>query len=108
MAKKGDRRARTARRAAARRHDKLVRDVRRLMALEPGASPEHPIEVRSTSQIEPHARTLRCLLCAVGLQVVDQRAYVQNGRVYRALVMRCPQCDERREVHYVAMPPLHA
>ena len=105
MAKKSNTRARTERRAAARRRDKLARELRRLWALEPGASPEHPIEVRATSQIEPQARSLRCF-CDVGLQIEDQRAYVRSGRVFRALTMRCPRCGERREVHFVAAPPL--
>lgn len=106
MAKKSSGRARTERRAAARRRAKLARDVRKLQGLEPGASPDHPIEVRSTSQIDPHARSLRCLLCDVGLQIEDQRGYVHMGRVHRALVMRCPRCGEGREVHFAALPPL--
>jgi hypothetical protein len=106
VAKKGDKRPRAVRRAAARRREKLVREVRKLQALEPGASAEHPIEVTSTSQIEPHARSLRCLLCDTGLQIEDQRAFVRGGRVHRALAMRCPRCGEAREVHFVAAPPL--
>ena len=86
--------------------EELAAEVRRLHALEPGASPDHPIEVRSTSQIEPQARSLRCLLCDQGLQIADQRAYVGGGRVFRALTLRCPRCGEAREVHFVALPPL--
>ncbi len=103
MAKK---RARSERREAARRLDKLVRDKKKLIALEPGASADNPIEVRSASVIDTHARSLDCPRCGPHYRIVDQTARVSGALVRRILQLRCARCGEGREVHFVVVEPL--
>ena len=64
---------------------------------EPGFSPEKPIRVDSTSQIEPHVRGMQCPSCGVSLQVVEHLARPAS-RVVRT---RCAQCGREPEIHFV-------
>ena len=78
MAKK---RPRTERRERERALDKLARDREKLARLELGGSAERPIELESASQVEPHARSLRCTRCEVILpRSRGQRDYAAWSR----------------------------
>jgi RNase P subunit RPR2 len=100
------RRPRAERREAERRADKLVRDRKKLMALEPGGTSEHPIAVISSSQIEPHARSLHCARCGPELVIVDQIARVVDARVRRKVELRCKRCGDVRIAHFVIIERL--
>lgn len=89
-----------------RHHEALARDRRRLHALEPGGSADHPIEVASASVIEPHARGLDCARCGPMLRIVEQASHVVAGRVMRTVRLRCAHCGDDRVVHYGIVPPL--
>ncbi|MBM4358866.1 MAG: hypothetical protein FJ096_12250 [Deltaproteobacteria bacterium] len=99
-------RARSARREAERAAEKLVRDRRKLHALEPGGAVDNPIEVSSASVIEPHGRSLPCARCGPHLRIVDQSARVLGGLVRRVLVLECARCGEPRVAHYAIVAPL--
>lgn len=106
MANKKKERARTARRRAERAAEKLARDRRKLQALEPGGSPDNPIEVKSASLIDPKARDLRCARCDRTMDIVDERSGVREGRVARAVELRCRHCGELRTAHFAVVAPL--
>lgn len=99
-------RARSDRREGERKLDKLTRDRRKLHALEPGSSSDNPIEVVSTSVIEPKVRSFECPRCGPQLRVTDQAARVVAARVHRIMTMRCTQCGETRELHFAVVAPL--
>jgi hypothetical protein len=94
-------RARTQRRAADRRSEKLLHDRLRLAALEPGGSVERPIRVTSASQIDPTVRSLVCPACGQRLYAAHERASVVGGLVRRAVDLECRHCTHRRTAHFV-------
>ena len=100
-------RARTERRTAARRNEKLASARARLETIDPGASPDRPIELVSPSQVDVVARSLRCPRCDVGLYIVHERGHVLGGRVCRAVELECRQCGRRRTAHFAFGPVPH-
>ena len=93
-------RARTARRAAARASDKLARQRERLFELEPGGSAERPIDVESSSVVEPRAAALECPRCQVGFRVEAHRAPSSPGMRLREAEVSCPRCGQRRSIWF--------
>lgn len=91
---------RTARRAAERDARKLVRDRERLAALEPGGSPERPIEVPSPSVIELRARGTPCPQCAGELAVDDH----QTEAGLRVVSVTCRRCHVSRRLWFRLAP----
>jgi len=85
---------------------KLTETRRKLHALEPGGSEDHPVEVVSSSVIEPHARGLACARCGPELRIVDQAAFVKGAHVRRRVTLRCARCGDARVAHYVIVQPL--
>ncbi len=100
MAGKKKKRARSERRAKLRKLDKLAQQRRKLIALEPGASIDRPIEVDATSQIAGAVRDLRCAGCNEGLRSDHETATVQGGRVVRTVQLKCRQCGEARTAYF--------
>ncbi len=104
MAKKPSR-PRTERRAAERAGVKLADARMKLALLEPGGSPERPIEVTSASVVEPHAASLPCAACGertrvdehVALTVGDDRGTPRSLRVAK---VRCTRCGTRRAIYF--------
>ena len=99
-------RPRSERRASERRQEKLVKDKLKLIALEPGAAAENPIQVGSASVIDTIARSLECARCGPELAIVDQTARVVLARVRRIVELRCKRCGAARTAHFVVAPPL--
>jgi hypothetical protein len=97
------RRARSERRERERAMQRLVRDKQKLAALEPGGSPERPIEVASSSVIPVRARSLRCPLCDGSLRLDEESA---QSAILRAAHMTCASCGVRREIWFVIRPSL--
>jgi len=98
-------RARSARRQLERDTAKLTRDRERLAMLEPGGAAERPLEVDSASQVEPEARSQRCLRCE-GELVIDEHAAqtVGNDRL-RVARLACPRCGARRALWFRLRAP---
>lgn len=90
--KKKQARARTARRDAERDRAKLAHARRRLLLLEPGGSPERPLEVTSASVIETRATSTRCPDCEGSLRVDEHLARAQAGALLRQVRLRCRDC----------------
>jgi endogenous inhibitor of DNA gyrase (YacG/DUF329 family) len=93
-------RARTARRAALRASDKLARQRERLFQLEPGGTPDRPIDVDSSSVVEPRAAALECPRCQLPFRVEAHRAPSSPGMRLREAEVSCPRCGQRRSVWF--------
>ena len=75
----------------------LVRDRERLAALEPGGSPEHPIELVSASVVETRTRALSCPQCEGQYRIHDHRA---PSAGLRAVDVKCQLCGTPRTLYF--------
>jgi predicted RNA-binding Zn-ribbon protein involved in translation (DUF1610 family) len=98
-------RARTSRRAALRAADKRVEQRARLMSLEPGGSPERPIEIESPSVVELRASAFLCPRCEVAFRVEAHRAPSVEGMRLREAEVACPRCGQRRSIWFRLVGP---
>src|SRR5262249_26798394 len=99
---------RAGRRARAREHAELVRELERLARTRPGGAPERPIEVASPAQVDPMADATPCPLCEAGLRLEEHRAETVRGVRLRVAAMRCTRCGVRRALYFrLASSPLH-
>lgn len=94
--------ARASRREAERAGVKLAEARLRLARLEPGGSPERPIEVVSASAVEPHAAGLACAACGGGTRVLEHAAVSapDGARTLRVVRVRCSRCAVERELYF--------
>ncbi len=84
-----------AQRRKAERATRKLEDARlKLALLEEGFSADRPIAVDSASQIEPHARSMRCPMC-------DEPFHVLEHDARRVVRVGCKRCGRRFEVHFV-------
>lgn len=86
-------RARTKRREQERQAKKLADARVKLALLDEGYSADRPIVVDSASQIEPHARSLRCPVDDTPFQILEHDAR-------RVVVVACKQCGRRFQLHF--------
>jgi len=93
--------ARAIRRARAREHEGLVRDLERLARLEPGGSPERPIVIDSPARVEIIAQAKPCPLCGGPLRVEEHAAAVSAGVRLRIARVACSQCRTRRSFYFM-------
>jgi hypothetical protein len=105
MSRKSDT-PRGQRRAAERAARKLVQSRQKLASLEPGGSPERPIEVTASPVIDVRARSLRCPLCQGAFELEDHTASTVGGRALRAAHVRCLQCGVKRSLWFRITSPL--
>lgn len=91
------RRERTARRLEQRDARKLVLDKERLFRLSRGSSRELPIEVQSSSVIEPRLRSMPCPQCEGTLAIVDHQA---DSAIDRRVDVKCVLCGVSRRVYF--------
>ncbi len=98
-------RARTARRAALRAADKLAAQRERLFSLEPGGTPERPIEIESPSVVELRASALACPRCEVAFRVEAHRAPSSPGMRLRQAEVVCPRCGAHRSIWFRLVGP---
>ena len=97
---------RAQRREEGRLAAKDIRDRERLALLEPGGSPEHPIEVVTASLVEPKARALPCPVCGGAVRVEDHTARTLKGTPLRLAAVVCPMCTHKRILYFVIRPLL--
>jgi hypothetical protein len=100
------RRARTERREQERAMEKLARDREKLARVEAGGSPERPIAPESASQVEVHARSLRCVRCDDELRLDEHLARSVGEQRLRLVRLTCPSCGARREAWFRIAPAL--
>ena len=78
---------------------------RKLLALEPGGSPEHPLDVATAAVIEPKAKSTRCPRCDEPLEVEAHEAHTgERGRL-REVALACRFCGERRALWFRISAP---
>jgi hypothetical protein len=99
-------RPRTQRREAARAKEKFARDREKLTRLEAGGAPERPIPLESASQVEVHARSLRCARCDAELRVEEHLAPTVGDQRLRLVRLRCDPCGARRDAWFRLEPRL--
>jgi ribosomal protein S27AE len=92
--------ARAERRAAERALDKLTHDRERLARMEPGGTPEHPIDVVSASLVDVRAKALRCPRCDVPMQLEDHTAETVEGARLRVARLKCARCGATRTAYF--------
>jgi hypothetical protein len=95
---------RSARRARAREHEKLVRDLERLAQLEPGGAAERPLVIDSPAEVEVIAAARPCPLCKGGLRVEEHAAETVDGVRLRIARVACVQCGVRRAFYFRLAP----
>jgi hypothetical protein len=100
------RRKRTQLRVESRRDAKAVRDRQRLATLEPGGTPERPLEVVTASLVEPKARAIRCPVCRGSVRVAEHAARTLGGVPLRLAHVACPMCGHARVIYFVVRPRL--
>ena len=96
----GRKRSRTVRREAQRVDAKMARMRSRLADLEEGGSPERPIEVIASSQIEVRAEAIECPICAGSQKVQEHEAETIQGRRLRVVDMKCRHCGAPRRYFF--------
>jgi hypothetical protein len=96
---------RAARRAQTRALEKLANQRQKLAGLETGGAPDHPLDVESASQVEVHARSLRCVRCDGSCRVDEHLAETIDGERLRVARLVCLACGARRSVYFRIAPP---
>jgi hypothetical protein len=102
MAKKT--RARTQRREAERALSKLQAAREQLFRVEPGGSPQQPLEVPSPALVEAHARSVSCPRCDGTHELLEHAAITRGGARLREARLRCRQCGSLRSVWFRIRP----
>jgi len=97
---KKPKRDRTVRREAARAAAALATNRERLFALEPGGSPERPIEVDAVPIVELRAAAVACPRCAGRHRLQEHAAVVLAGVRLREARLRCDACGSRRSLWF--------
>lgn len=91
-----DKRARTSSRALARRAEKIAQKREKLARLDPGGSPQRPVEIASASVVELRAEREPCLGCEKPVRCTEHR--VEGGlRVARVV---CKECGRERSYYF--------
>jgi hypothetical protein len=91
---------RAARRERDRTTVKFARDVERLYRLDPGGSPERPIQLEAASQLDSHATARPCPLCQGTLRLDDHTAETIEGARLRVAHLSCTSCHVRRTLYF--------
>ena len=104
MAKKT--RARTQRREAERALSKLQAAREQLFRLDPGASPERPLDVPSPALVEAQAQSMPCPRCEGTHDVLEHLALTRGEVRLREARLRCRQCGSLRSLWFRIRPEL--
>jgi hypothetical protein len=104
MAKKM--RARTQRRDAARALSKRQAAHEQLFRLDPGGSPERPLDVPSPALVEAQAQSLPCPRCEGRHDVLEHLALTRGEARLREARLRCRQCGSLRSLWFRIRPEL--
>jgi hypothetical protein len=91
---------RAARRARAREHEALVREIEQLASREPGGSPGRPLGIDSPAQVEVIALSRACPLCQGTFALEAHDAVTEEGARLRVARVRCTACGVRRALYF--------
>lgn len=96
---------RETRREADRAVEKLFEAREKLAKLEPGGSPDRPIDAVSASVIEGQARSLGCVRgCEGETRIVDHEAKTLEGERLRVVRTDCARCGTKRTLYFRVQP----
>jgi hypothetical protein len=91
---------RAARRLRGRAHAALVRDLERLARLQPGGTPERPLEIDSPARVEVIAASGACPLCEGPLRLAAHTAETVHGVRLRVAHVACTACGTGRALYF--------
>jgi hypothetical protein len=80
--------------------EKLAEARRKLLDLEPGGTPAHPVEVGTPSVIEPMATSMHCPACDEPFDLESHEAHTHGQLRLREARVRCRACGERRSLWF--------
>jgi hypothetical protein len=80
--------------------EKLAEARRKLLDLEAGGTPGHPLEVGTPSVIEPMATSVRCPSCDEPFEVASHEAHADGHARLREARVRCRACGEERSLWF--------
>jgi len=100
MAQRKKTRARNARREAERAAEKLAAQREKLFLLEPGGSPQRPIEVETPVLVDLRATGFACPRCGTAVQLREHAATNVSGTLLREARVRCPRCGSKRSLWF--------
>ena len=98
--RKAKTRARNARREAERAAEKLVAQREKLFLLEPGGSPERPIDVETPVLVDLRAGAFHCPRCDSPVQLREHAATNVAGVLLREACVSCPRCASKRSLWF--------
>lgn len=74
------------------------------MDLEPGGTPERPIDVSTAALVEPKARSVACPRCDEVLAVESHDAHTDERGRLREVSLRCRSCGTTRKLWFRIVP----
>jgi hypothetical protein len=98
--KKRAARPRTELRELERQQEKLWHAREKLALLEPGGTPERPLDVRSASVVEARAEAEPCLRCGQPVRCEEHTVLKTRNGLVRVTKLRCPSCAATRELYF--------
>ena len=66
----------------------------------PGGTPATALVVMSSSQIEPQATAMTCVVCDETMNLANHRAATIEGHAVRVIDLECRACGSPRTVHF--------
>lgn len=75
------------------------------MDLEPGGSPERPLDVATAALVEPKARSVACPRCETPFDVASHEAHNDTHGRLREVRLTCRTCALERTQWFRIVPP---
>jgi Fe-S-cluster-containing dehydrogenase component len=97
--KKNAPRLRTANRELERKLAKLYEARQKLAALDPGGSPERPLDVSSASVVQARAEAQHCLRCNLTLRCEEHTTFESPNGLLRVAKLECRGCGATRDFY---------
>jgi endogenous inhibitor of DNA gyrase (YacG/DUF329 family) len=98
--RKAKTRARNARREAERAAEKLAAQREKLFLLEPGGTPQRPIDIETPVLVELRAASFNCPRCGCPVQLREHAAPSVSGVLLREARVQCPRCGSKRSLWF--------
>jgi len=77
-----------------------VRDLEQLARLQPGGTPERPLDIDSPTRVEVIAQGTPCPLCETTLRLEAHTAETLGGVRLRVAHVVCPACGTKRALYF--------